>query len=61
MHKDKINEIQKEMGDKNHTSSFNFVRNMLGAINGYPSQYIFFVYIIFFFSLYCRCLDLLQT
>lgn len=49
MHKDKINEIQKEMGDKNHTSSFNFVRNMLGAINGYPSQYIFFVYIIFFF------------
>jgi hypothetical protein len=29
MHKDKISQIQKEMGDKNHINSFNFINGIL--------------------------------
>ena len=49
MHKDKIEEIQKEIKDKNRANSWMFIKEMCNCINNNfnDSQYLPFIYILF--------------
>ena len=52
MHKDKIAQIQEEMGDKNHINSFNFINGILEmSCNNNDNSTAFIIKLIFLFFL----------
>ena len=50
MHRDKIKELQSEMGNKNHANALMFIKGMFKSLNenGMQSQYQIFIYIFLF-------------